>query len=81
MVLGQPRQLVEVTPVGELIFHREALDEVVKQCGDFPLAIYTVVGEFREGETTLLNKFVAFNHYNEQKQDWKQQKDVQLLGN
>lgn len=80
MADGHPMQLVEVGPDGKLIFHREAMDSVVPLCGDLPVAIYTIAGEFRKGKTTMLNIFLAFNHFREQGIDWKQQNHAPLSG-
>lgn len=80
MVQGRPMQLVKVDPDGRLIFYREVLETLVALCGDFPLAIYTVAGEYRKGKTTILNLFLAFNHFRELNDDWKRHKVVPLTG-
>lgn len=81
MVSGEPLQIVEVGSNGKLMFHRERMDDVITQCGDIPLAVYTVAGEFRKGKTTILNIFLAFNHYRELDKDWKTEKETKLTGN
>lgn len=81
MVYGEPLQIVEVDKDGKLMFHRQKMDAVITQCGDIPLAVYTVAGEFRKGKTTILNIFLAFNHFRELDKDWRTEKETKLTGN
>lgn len=81
MAHGYPIQVVEVGENdGKLTFRRDRLNFVVSLCADLPLAVYAVSGEFRKGKTTLLNIFLAFNHFREQNEDWRKQSDFKLSG-
>lgn len=68
-MFGQPLEVITVIKNG-IQFNRDPLQQILNKCGNRPLVIYSVAGEYRKGKSFLLNLFLLFNHYHQNNEDW-----------